>query len=133
MFHDGGMKTIHKTPYKAPHILFWNLRSLNGFPALSTENNRSMLSGFNGVLLNTFCEKGMEALEKCSPMSILMEQLDDNRYIWVNDIIEKYINENEEVEYPDTPNSVENISPRKVTNVEEDKPVETGGWFTNLW
>ena len=133
MFHDGGMKTIHKTPYKAPHILFWNLRSLNGFPALSTENNISMLSGFSGVLLNTFCEKGMEALENCTPMSILMEQLNDSRYIWVNERIEKYINENEEVEYPDTPNSVENISPRKVNSVEENTPIEPKGWFTGLW
>ena len=75
----------------------------------------------------------MEALENCTPMSILMEQLNDSRYIWVNERIEKYINENEEVEYPDTPNSVENISPRKVNSVEENTPIEPKGWFTGLW
>lgn len=97
-FHEGGMKTSHKAPYNPPHILFWNLRSTKGFPSLSTTENSSMLSGFNPVLLNTFCEKGMEALLKCTPWSILQEQLDNERYIFVTEVlenIEKYI-ENKE-------------------------------------
>ncbi|NDB86291.1 MAG: DUF2828 family protein, partial [Alphaproteobacteria bacterium] len=34
-------------PFKAPHILFWNLKSTFGFPSLSTQKNASMMSGFS--------------------------------------------------------------------------------------
>lgn len=89
MFNDGGMKTTHKTPYNVPHILFWNLRSTKGFPSLSQSPNSSMMSGFSPILMNTFCEKGMEALLQCTPLSILEEQLNDPRYSWVTTEIEK--------------------------------------------
>ena len=93
-FHEGGMKTSHKTPYKPPHILFWNLRSTKGFPSLSTTNNTSMLSGFSPILLNSFCDKGIDSLLKYNPSSILEEQLNNKRYILVEDVlnnIETYI------------------------------------------
>lgn len=91
MFNDGGMKTTHKTPYNVPHILFWNLRSTKGFPSLSQSPNSSMMSGFSPILMNTFCEKGMEALCQCTPLSILEEQLNDTRYSWVTNEIEKSV------------------------------------------
>ena len=50
-------------PFKAPHILFWNLRSTSGFPALSLQKNASMMSGFSPALLNLFCEQGLTALQ----------------------------------------------------------------------
>ena len=118
-FHDGGMKTIHKEPYNPPHILFWNLRSTKGFPSLSTTENSSMLSGFNPVLLNTFCEKGMEALLKCTPWSILQEQLDNERYIFVTEIlenIEKYFENKEEFILDTTKNDQ-----TKETSTKEDE------------
>jgi len=66
--------------YTCPHILFWNLRSTTGFPTLSTQQGASMMSGFSPVLLNLFCEKGMEALTEATPWSMLLEMLDDPRY-----------------------------------------------------
>jgi len=68
-------------PFQPPHILFWNLRSTSGFPTLSTQNNVSMMSGFSPALLNLFCDKGMEALQNCSPWSLLMQSLDNERYM----------------------------------------------------
>lgn len=147
LFHEGGKKTQHGEPYSAPHILFWNLRSTGGFPALSTDKNISMLSGFNAVLLNTFCEKGMDALAQCTPMSILMEQLDDSRYSWVNPVIEKLATK---TFFPESPtseksnNSTDSIEdlvnevinkkleneleeiPEIVSGIDESKP---RGWF----
>ena len=66
--------------FMPPHLLFWNLRSTSGFPTLTTEKNVSMLSGFSPVMLNLFCEKGVEALESVTPWSMLLESLDNPRY-----------------------------------------------------
>jgi len=71
---------IHGKPYKPPHILFWNLRSTNGFPTLSTQSNCSMMSGFSPVLLNTFCELGVNALQACTPWSLFMKNIEKERY-----------------------------------------------------
>jgi Domain of unknown function (DUF2828) len=68
------------TPYKPPHILFWNLRSTSGFPALSSQKNVSMVSGFSPALLNLFCENGVSAFESCTPWSNLGLMLDNERY-----------------------------------------------------
>jgi hypothetical protein len=67
-------------PYKPPHILFWNLRSTSGFPALSSQQNASMMSGFSAAMLNLFCEQGIESLQACSPWSIFLKGLENDRY-----------------------------------------------------
>jgi hypothetical protein len=67
-------------PFKTPHILFWNLRSTSGFPTLSTHKNASMMSGFSPALLNLFCEQGLEALQSCTPWSLFIKSLDNERY-----------------------------------------------------
>jgi hypothetical protein len=71
---------VHGKPYKPPHILFWNLRSTEGFPSLSTQPNCSMMSGFSPSLLNIFCEQGMTGLQACTPWSVLEKSLENKRY-----------------------------------------------------
>jgi Mg-chelatase subunit ChlD len=71
---------MYGEPFDLPHIVFFNLRSTDGFPALTTENNVSMISGYSPVLLNAFCDKGMNALSKCTPWSMLVESLEHPRY-----------------------------------------------------
>ena len=88
MFHDAGMRSEFKTPYEPPHVLYWNLRSTNGFPSMSTERNTSMLSGFSPVLLNSFCEKGMEVLANYTPWALLLDQIDHERYAWSIDAVQ---------------------------------------------
>lgn len=72
--------------YEAPHILFWNLRSTDGFPCVSKDKgeagarNATMMSGFSAALLNAFCEKGIEALQDYTPWSMLKETLMNPRY-----------------------------------------------------
>tara|TARA_Y100000816_G_scaffold291760_1_gene284224 strand:- start:2874 stop:4673 length:1800 start_codon:yes stop_codon:yes gene_type:complete len=70
---------------KIPTILFWNLRSTTGFPVHSNEKNTMMFSGYSPALFNTFCEKGMEAIEKYNPWNCFMEQLNHKRYDYVTD------------------------------------------------
>lgn len=71
---------VHGKGYKPPHILFWNLRSTSGFPTLSNQPNASMMSGFSPSLLNLFCDQGLEALQSCTPWSLLMKSLENERY-----------------------------------------------------
>jgi hypothetical protein len=76
---------VHGTPYKPPHILFWNLSSSSGFPSLSTQPNCSMMSGFSPALLNLFCDQGLEALQSCTPWSLLERALANERYKIMSD------------------------------------------------
>lgn len=78
-YAEAGMR-VHGHPYKPPHILFWNLRSTNGFPTLSNQRNTSMMSGFSPALLNVFCDQGIEALQSCTPWSLLNTSLQNDRY-----------------------------------------------------
>jgi len=73
-------KRLHGKPFKAPHILFWNLRSTNGFPIISNQPNCSMISGFNPSLLNLFCDQGFDSLQACTPWALLVKSLENNRY-----------------------------------------------------
>lgn len=78
-YAEAGMRLWGK-PFKAPHILFWNLRSTSGFPTLSTQKNASMMSGFSPALLNLFCEEGLSALQSCTPWSLFIKSLTNERY-----------------------------------------------------
>jgi hypothetical protein len=79
-FNDLGMRMWGR-PFAAPHLLFWNLRSTDGFPTLSSVQNASMMSGFSPTLLNLFSEKGMSAFESCTPWSLLLQSLENERYM----------------------------------------------------
>ena len=78
-YEDAGIR-VHGKPYKPPHILFWNLRSTTGFPTLSNQRNCSMMSGFSPSILNLFCGQGLNALQSCSPWSLLEKGLENKRY-----------------------------------------------------
>jgi len=89
MYAEAGNR-LHGTPFKPPHILFWNLRSTGGFPALSSQKNVSMMSGFSPGLLNLFCDKGMDAFHNCTPWSILMETMNKPRYQCLEDKVKEF-------------------------------------------
>ena len=78
-YAETGMRLFGK-PFKPPHILFWNLQSTSGFPALSCQKNASMMSGFSPALLNLFCEEGLNALQSCTPWSLFLKGLELDRY-----------------------------------------------------
>ena len=89
-YEDAGIR-VHGKPYKAPHILFWNLRSTQGFPTLSNQANASMMSGYSPSILNLFCEKGMSALQSCTPWSLLEKSLENDRYKIMGDKINAFL------------------------------------------
>lgn len=86
-FHDAGMQTKWREPYEMPHILFWNLRKTSGFPATTFSKNITFLSGYSSTLMNVFCTKGIEALRESTPMALLRDLLNSDRYA----IVEQYI------------------------------------------
>jgi hypothetical protein len=85
-YEEAGIRVQGK-PYKPPHILFWNLSSSTGFPSLSNQPNASMMSGFSPALLNLFCEQGIDALQSCTPWSLLERSLENERYKIMSDRI----------------------------------------------
>ena len=85
-YAETGMR-LYGEPLKPPHILFWNLRSTNGFPTLSTEAGCSMMSGFDPTILNMFCELGIDALRNMTPYKNLMKQLENERYTVLEQLI----------------------------------------------
>jgi len=87
MYMEAGIR-LHGKPFKPPHILFWNLRSTSGFPALSSQANCSMMSGFSPALLSFFCEQGLDALQSCTPWSVLEKTLENDRYKILSDRLE---------------------------------------------
>ena len=82
---------VHGKPYKPPHILFWNLKSSSGFPTLANQQNTSMMSGFSPALLNIFCNQGLDALQGCTPWSLLVKSLENERYKILDDKIQEII------------------------------------------
>jgi hypothetical protein len=89
-YTDAGIRLYNK-PFKVPHILFWNLRSTDNFPSLSTSKNCSMMSGFNPTLLNLFCEQGIYSLQSCSPWNLFLKSINNNRYKLLEEQIQQYL------------------------------------------
>uniref|UniRef100_A0A6C0LN09 TROVE domain-containing protein n=1 Tax=viral metagenome TaxID=1070528 RepID=A0A6C0LN09_9ZZZZ len=78
-YKEAGIKLYNK-PFHTPHIVFWNLRSTDGFPVLSLQKNASMITGFNPVLLNTFCKEGTSTFRSCTPFDNLEKMVMNKRY-----------------------------------------------------
>ena len=66
--------------YRPPHILFWNLRSTHGFPAVSSDENVTMVSGYSPVLLNILEESGIEGLKGQTPFAMVSKILENPRF-----------------------------------------------------
>lgn len=79
MFSKMGER-LYGEPIHPPHIIFWNLRKTTGFPAISTDANVSMMSGFSPALLNVFYDKGIDGLRQYTPWRSFMETLSNSRY-----------------------------------------------------
>lgn len=71
---------LYGKPFQPPHLLFWNLRSTDGFPNVSNEANTSMVSGFSPSLLNSFCENGLSSFHSLTPWSLFIKTTDNSRY-----------------------------------------------------
>ena len=91
MYAEAGFEAVGE-PYTPPHIVFFNLRKTKGFPVVSTEKNVTMFSGYSPTVLNIFCDKGLNALKEFTPLSMLKELLNNDRYKRMNDkVYELYL------------------------------------------
>jgi hypothetical protein len=91
-YEEAGIKAV-KRPYKMPHIIFWNLESSDGFPALSIHPGVSMISGYNPKMLNLFCDK-VSIGSPCgtsTPYTKLKELLNSKRYKCMEEELKKRI------------------------------------------
>ncbi len=78
-----------------PHIVFWNLRKTTGFPTKSDMKNVTMLSGFSSVVLNHFCEKGVDVLKNYSGYIMFREIVGSERYAKLEECIRRYFQPSE--------------------------------------
>lgn len=63
LFHDVGIEISGK-PYKTPTIIFWNVRSTEGYPASSKDENVMLLSGYSPSLMKFVISGEMEEEEE---------------------------------------------------------------------
>lgn len=78
-YHEAGVRSGGE-PWTPPTIVFWNLRSTDGFPCVSSQSNTTMVSGQNPGLLRSFCEEGSKCLSTYTPWEALKKVLHDERY-----------------------------------------------------
>jgi hypothetical protein len=78
-YEETGIR-LHGKPFKPPHLLFWNLRSTNGFPNVSNESNTTMLSGFSSSLLNSFYKDRLTSLHSITPWGLFIKSMESERY-----------------------------------------------------
>lgn len=75
LFKEAGLRTIHKQPYNAPTIVYWNMRSTHGFPCATNDKNIAMVSGYNLSAIHSIIEKGTDALQEMTPWTTIVESL----------------------------------------------------------
>lgn len=73
--------------FPPPTIIFWNLRKTNGFPTVTTVPNTVMISGFSPVMLNIFADKGVDGLKTFTPINMLKNLLNNERYNLYNNFV----------------------------------------------
>ena len=91
-YQQAGKASMYRRPYSLPHIIFWNLRTTDGFPQLSSTLNTSMLSGSKSNLFDLFQEKGSNFLEELTPWKLLQESLNNKRYEKFDKIVQENFN-----------------------------------------
>ena len=83
MFGIGGLSRQNEIPYKSPTIIFWNMKTTNGFPSLSNINNVFMISGVNHKLLFNLIKNGRSNIKDLnSKDSIIKYFISNKRYNW---------------------------------------------------
>jgi hypothetical protein len=80
LFKTAGMKTSHNTPYEAPIIVYWNMRSTQGFPCATNEKRIAMISGYSTSAIHSIVEKGKDALKEMTPWTNIVKSLEHQRY-----------------------------------------------------
>ena len=80
MYHHAGLQSKYNVPFEPPHIVFWNLSKTSGFPTSTKAKNVTMISGYSDTLLNAFMEKGIDVLQNYTPISMVFDILDNDRY-----------------------------------------------------
>lgn len=80
-YKETGIRLYGKT-LKPPHLLFWNLKSTDGFPNLFNEGNTTMETGFNPSLLNSFSQDKYRSanLHSMTPWSHMIKTVEKERY-----------------------------------------------------
>lgn len=82
MFYEAGLKTSHGRPYSPPTLVWWNMRTTNGAPCVTTSKNTVMMSGYDSTVLSTVTECGIDELKKLTAWENLKKLLSKERYSW---------------------------------------------------
>ena len=81
-FQRLGLRSSHKQPYPRPTLVFWNMKSTQGFPCSVVRENTILMSGYNTDVLESVSAGGMQKLTDLSPWDHIRNILDKPRYNW---------------------------------------------------
>lgn len=111
------IKTLYESAgfESPPHIVFWNLRKTTGFPTKSDMRNVTMISGFSSVVLNHFCQKGVDVLKNYSGYIMFKEIVGSSRYAKLEECIRRY------------------FAPREVTSTDTTVTTTTQAATSSSW
>jgi hypothetical protein len=86
LFWDAGLRSVYRTGFRTPHLVYWGLRTRQQLPCSSTESGVSLVSGYHLRVLETLCTSGASGLGVVAPTpeSALGKTLaGSDRYTWV--------------------------------------------------
>lgn len=89
-FAEQGMRACGE-PYPVPKVVFWNLRSTQGFPTTTSDANSVMISGGSDAILNDLCEKGVEAIAEINPWNSFVDIVNKERYASLDSVIDEWM------------------------------------------
>ena len=81
-FSRFGLSSSHKKPYPRPTLVFWNMKSTDGFPSSVAQPNTILMSGYNSDVLDAVTTGGMDKLTDLKPWDHLKRVLTKTRYTW---------------------------------------------------
>lgn len=77
--------------YELPHLIWWNIAAVNSnaLPVTKNDKNCSLISGYSQALFNYIFQLDLDKLQSFTPMNLMLETLNNERY----DLVDKYMEE----------------------------------------
>ena len=88
LFQEAGFKSVFKTPFPMPHIIFWNVSNsiVDCLPCNINTPKIAFLSGYNSEYLRYFSRIGFDGSINTNSFDIIVKILNNPRYKFIEDL-----------------------------------------------
>ena len=88
LFQEAGLKSVFKTPFPMPHIIFWNVSNsiVDCLPCNINTPKIAFLSGYNSEYLRYFSRIGFDGSINTNSFDIIVKILNNPRYKFIEDL-----------------------------------------------